>query len=171
MGWVSKKKDEKQESVDVNSILELPDIMEAEMQIDGYLNKKSAFGDELENLTAQEKIFLFVENLLREVNNGGFNQWFFNSSGDYVHETIAALDEIGAVKIATIVKQAVSFWPEGKVPKDRSARQDILQQIEDSANSDWAKLDNLFYTDGDYLDDYSELLIDYVRKNKESFKP
>lgn len=171
MGWFSKKKNEEQEGIDINSILELTDITEAEMQIDGYLNQKSAFGDELERLTAQEKNFLFVENLLREINNGGFNQGFYNSSGDHAHETIAALDEIGAVKISVIVKQAISIWPQGNVPKDRSVRQDILLEIEDSANSNWAKLDNLFYTDGDYLDDYPELLIDYVRKNIENFKP
>ena len=170
MGWFSKKKNKEQEDIDINSILELTDQTEAEMKIDDYLNRKSSFGDNMEKLTTPEKNFLFVENLLREVNNGGFNQWFFNSSGDHAHETLIALKNIGAIKMADIVEKAISFWPGAKVPKDELARRDILEEISDTADPEWNKLDNMFYSGKDDLDDYQELLLGYVRKNKENFE-
>ncbi len=170
MGWFSKKQSEQQIGFDIDSILRLANYTEAEIEIDNQLNKKSEFGDELDKLNDPEKNFLFVENLLREVNNGGFNQWFYNSSGDYAHETIAALNAIGAVKMAAFVEKAISIWPERNVPKDKLVRQDMLQQMEDSAKPEWEKLDNMFYQGEDNLDNYGELLIEYVKKNKQNFK-
>jgi hypothetical protein len=39
-----------------------------------------------------------VSNLEAEINNGGFDQYFFNSTGDRTAETIRALELIGAKK-------------------------------------------------------------------------
>ena len=68
------------------------------MEIDTYLNSKSDYGENIEKLNPSQKTFLFVENLEREINNGGFNQFYFNSSGDFSQETVNALLEIGAKK-------------------------------------------------------------------------
>ena len=39
-----------------------------------------------------------IEALEAEVNNGGFDQYFYNSAGDNTAETIQALETIGATK-------------------------------------------------------------------------
>ena len=61
-----------------------------------------------------------------EVNNGGFHQFFNNSSGDKTVETIVALTQIGATKTAGIVRSAAAMFPGGMPPRDRKERIEIL---------------------------------------------
>jgi hypothetical protein len=137
------------------------------MEIETYLNEKSEYGENIEKLNSSQQAFLFVENLEREVNNGGFNQFYFNSSGDFSQETVNALLEIGAEKTAEIIKKANSEFKNGIVTKDRTERQNELEQIEKKAKENWNKCDSEFY---EYKDDLIELLIAFVIKNKTEFK-
>lgn len=89
----------------------------------------------MSKLTEPQKVFLFIENLEREVNNGGFNQFYYNSSGDYAHETFNALRTIGANKMSGIVNKANSVWPNQTVPKDRTERQNIQEIIGEQADT------------------------------------
>ena len=137
------------------------------MEIDTYLNKKSEYGEMIEKLNSSQRTFLFVENLEREINNGGFNQFYFNSSGDFTQETVKALIEIGAKKTAEIVKKANSEFKNGSVSKDRTQRQNELKLIGEKAQENWNKCDSEFY---EYQDNLTELLIAFVIKNKTEFK-
>lgn len=137
------------------------------MKIDTYLNSKSEYGENIEKLNPSQKTFLFVENLEREINNGGFNQYYFNSSGDFSQETVNALLEIGAEKTAEIVKKANSEFKSGFVPKNRTERQIELELFEKKAEENWNKCDSEFY---EYKDDLTELLIAFVINNKTEFK-
>jgi hypothetical protein len=119
-----------------------------------------------EKLTFCEKNIVYVEELEREVNNGGFNQYFFNSSGDYVNETVAALETIGSKIFLRILKDAINKFPNGIVPNDREERQDILLEI-DEDNELWQELDNEFYK---YEEDINDLLIDYIKNNIGEFR-
>ena len=137
------------------------------MEIDDYLNNKSEYGEKIEKLNSSQQTFLFVENLEREINNGGFNQFYFNSSGAFSQETVFALLEIGAEITADIVKNANAEFKSVTVPKDRSERQNELELIEEKAAENWNKYDSEFYK---YQDDLTELLIKFVIKNKTEFK-
>ena len=137
------------------------------MKIDTYLNSKSEYGDNIEKLNPFQRTFLFVENLEREINNGGFNQFYFNSNGNFSQETVNALLEIRAEKTAEIVKKANSEFKSGTVPKDRTERQNELELIEGKAEKNWNKCDSEFY---EYQDNLTELLIAFVIKNKSEFK-
>jgi hypothetical protein len=64
-----------------------------------------------------------------EVNNGGFEQFFFNSSGALMHEAIEGAELIGASQQAEILRKAATIYPEGTVPKDRAERDRILQAV------------------------------------------
>src|SRR5437879_8408232 len=64
--------------------------------------------------------------LQAEVNNGGFEQFFFNSAGDRTREIIEALSAIGAPHTASIVGRAAAKFPGGLPPEDRFARQRLL---------------------------------------------
>lgn len=78
--------------------------------IDEYLNEKLEYGEMSDKLNETQKTFIIIENFEREINNGGFNQFYINSSGDFSHETIDALIKIGANKTVGIVKnQMYSF--------------------------------------------------------------
>ncbi|ARN77369.1 hypothetical protein BST97_04880 [Nonlabens spongiae] len=136
-------------------------------EIDSYLNKKCEFGEKIDRLNESQIVLLIVENLEREINNGGFNQFYFNSSGNYANETIDALTKIGANKTAEIVKKANSEFENGTVPKDRAERQNKLELIEEKAEENWNKCDSEFY---EYNDDLTELLIAFILKNKSDFE-
>lgn len=155
-----------QVKIDIDKILIIEDETTAIIELDSKLNEISNYGEEIEKLTESQKIVLFVENLEREINNGGFNQFFFNSSGDFTHETVAALKTIKAFKTADIVTKSISVWPNQDVPKDRARRQDILEQIESQGNPIWNECDEEFYK---YQDNIVTLLLDYVKSNKQEF--
>jgi hypothetical protein len=112
------------------------------------------------------KILFIIEELEREVNNGGFNQFFFNSSGDYIMETLNALEIIQSKNCYDILKRAIEKWPNNYLPSDRYERQDILLDI-DSEYDLWEDLDTEFYK---YEEDIYSLLLKYIRENIENFR-
>jgi len=155
-----------QVKIDIEKILKIEDQTTAIIELDTKLNEISNYGEKIELLTESQRTVLFVENLEREINNGGFNQFFFNSSGNFTHETIAALKTIKAFKTAAIVSKSISIWPNQNVPKDRVKRQDILQQVEEQANPVWDECSEEFYK---YHDNLVMLLVEFIKSNKSDF--
>lgn len=66
-------------------------------------------------LTQEENYVLAVEALEREVNNGGYRQFFSNSSSEWADTIVAALRAIGCPKTADISAQAVANREDEKV--------------------------------------------------------
>lgn len=60
-----------------------------------------------ESLTDEERIVLAVEALEREVNNGGYDQFFVNSSRGFVPIIVNALQRIGCKETASITRRAI----------------------------------------------------------------
>ena len=137
------------------------------MEIDEWLNEITQYGQNLSKLNLSQQIVIIIENLEREINNGGFNQFYLNSSGNYANETVDYLKKIGANKTAEIVKRANAEWPNNQVPKDRTERQIVLERIEEKADPIWENCDQDFYK---YPDHITDLLLDFVKKNKTDFE-
>lgn len=132
------------------------------INLDNYICELCNWGDKIEKLMDGQKDFYFNQNLEREINNGGFYQYFFNSSGDFAHETILSLKNIKADKTADILQKAINLFPNKTVPKDRDKRQDILEKIEEKAAPIWEELDQKFFN---YEDDLNTLNMEYVEAN------
>jgi hypothetical protein len=64
--------------------------------------------DGVQSLTDEERIVLAVEALEREVNNGGYDQFFVNSSREFAPTVVGALQHIGCKKTATITRRAIT---------------------------------------------------------------
>jgi hypothetical protein len=106
----------------------------------------------------REEVVRLIETLEGEVNNGGFDQFFYNSAGDETAEIIQALETVGALKVAEIVKRAAGKFPGGMPPRDRFPRQDLLlAKVSPNAGA-FADVDQEFYA---YPDDLSGLLAKY----------
>ena len=118
-------------------------------------------------LTEQEKMIVYIEELEREVNNGGFNQFFFNSSGNYTDGVVQALKNIGSIKFLNLVESAIAQFPNSEVPKNRQQRQAILEKIDGEANPIWNTLNKEFYK---YEEDIYGLLRAYISKNIKHFR-
>jgi hypothetical protein len=151
---------------EIEKVLNLSDETEKIIAIGELIGNKIGDDDSLENLTESEKTFLYVDILEREVNNGGFDQFFYNSSGEFAHEILDAYQKIGAEKTADIINRAIKLFPTLPVPKNWEARQDIMLAKESNSFL-WNELDTEFYK---YEDNISELIIKYVEKNKADFE-
>ncbi|MFY7734889.1 MAG: DMP19 family protein [Bacteroidia bacterium] len=162
----SKNKNQEKNKPDIVTLLASADSNNAIIEIDNYVCKLCLYGDNIDRLTQPQRNFYFNQNLEREINNGGFNQYFYNSSGDFAHETIISLRIIGADKTADILQKAIDQFPNSRVSKDRAKRQEVLEQIEDAANEVWEELDQTFYK---YEDDLNELNIQYIKQNLNLF--
>jgi hypothetical protein len=120
----------------------------------------------MESLSDPQKIFYYVQNCKREINSGGFKQFYTNSSGDYAQETSYSLKIVGAIKSAKIVIRANEQFPLKSVPKDRSERQKLIEQISETSSQVWKELDQQFI---DSEEDLNALNLEFVRKNKNFF--
>jgi hypothetical protein len=150
----------------LEGLLSSENVNSSIIELDNFIVDLCDYGDNLGQLTKHQRSFYLNQNLEREVNNGGFLQYFYNSSGDNAHETISSLNEIGAFITSRILEVAISQFPGSQVPMDSEERAQIIAQIEDKANEVWSDLDQEFYK---YQDDLNELNIEYVKKHKESF--
>lgn len=151
---------------DIERVLTIKDQNKCIIEIDNYICELSSWGSNLERLTDQQKNFLYNQNLEREVNNGGFKQFFYNSSGEFAHETINSLKIIGAHKTATIVQEAINQFPNNKIPKDRIERINLIENLSENVEIIWDELDQKFFI---YEEDLNSLNIEYIKQNISNF--
>ena len=117
-------------------------------------------------LNESEKIFWSIWELEGNVNNDGFEGFFDYPSGDYAVETVYALEKIGAVKTANIVRRANNIFKEGRPPRDHNLRQDQLFAMSDSSKEELNSLDNEFYK---YEENLSQLVYNFVKMHLADF--
>jgi hypothetical protein len=127
-----------------------------------------AYSDGVESLTPPERVAFHIDELEREVNNGGFFQFFGNLSGASVPDTIAALEAVGATRMSAIVRDALALFPGGAPPADQTERGARLDGAPEHLRNGWSDLDNKFYT---YPDDLGALLRRYVEAHRDQFRP
>ena len=134
--------------------------------LDEFICTLCQYGEDIDKLNEAQKLFFFNQNVERELNNGGFNQYFWNSSGDFANETIASLKAIGAEKTAALLQQAMDQFPDRKVPTNRDERNELQEQIQEQADEVWNELDEKFYL---YEENLNELNLAFIKMNKDSF--
>jgi hypothetical protein len=112
-----------------------------ERKIDTYENlKKDLKGVELEKVEPHADPGEFEA----EINNGGLNQYFFNSSGQNCFETLRYFKRNGKTKEARILEEAINLINPQKLPEDElieKLRKRLVTELDDSTVN--AKLDIL----------------------------
>jgi hypothetical protein len=141
----------------LDALLNSDDRNSSIIELDDFISALCDYGNDFSKLTEHQKLFYLYQNLEREINNGGFDQYFSNSSGENAHETILSLEAIGANKTADILQKAIDQFPDKIVPKDRNERTETIAQIEEAADNGWTNLDRKFY---EYEDDLNTLNIE-----------
>ena len=97
-----------------------------------------------------------------EVMNGGFHQYFFNSTGNDSDASLAGLKEMGATAAAALLERAMAVFPGGEPPADRLKRTEAMDKIVSQSKAVWDKCDSEFYN---RKEDTYELCLAYA-KNK-----
>ena len=96
------------------------------------------------------------------MNNGGFHQYFLNSTGARARHIVEALKAVGAVQTAALVQEAIAQV--GSIPwSDATARKAIMNALSSDVIEKLNKLDQSFYV---YPNDLTELLHRYVDKHR-----
>jgi len=104
------------------------------------------------------KKYFAVQLLVREVYNGGFEQYFHNSSGSYYGDAEIGLEEMGATQSLSLLRRVRHLiFGIAPVPEETRQRREILwQQPYESYSGRLDELDHLFCQDPDGLDDRTE---------------
>ena len=103
-----------------------------------------------------------------EVNNGGYNQFYFNSSGQFYKHLPQALRIVGANKFADLTQQANSIFEKEneKISKHQDGTiEGFSKSYEDNPLND---LDTKFY-ELYKTENLQQVQVDYIRKNKKDF--
>ena len=101
------------------------------------------------DIAPQEEYVLAVEALEREVNNGGYGQFFVNSSNEYAAVMEEALLAIGCPKVAAITREAISA--RGKAGEDGV----------------FASCDARYYASDEPI---ADRLFDWIKRNRASIR-
>jgi hypothetical protein len=103
------------------------------------------------SLTEHEKQYFSVNVLIGDVYNGGFNQYFGNSSSDYYTYAESGLVQIGATESLKLLRQAKADMFGGlKVPESQEGRWVIMRTH--ATEPDLDVYDTDFYEDRDDLE-------------------
>jgi len=130
-------------------------------------SKNTSFGKEdFARQSLPQKVFSAIWAVESEVNNGGFSQYFFNSSGESASFVVEALETVGAPKTADICKRAIAAaFPSGlpqSAEEIRSAAADFPDDVLDKLEP----LDQEFFS---YPHDLTDLLFAYVSEHPQEF--
>jgi hypothetical protein len=116
------------------------------------------------DLSPPERVFLLVWELESEVNNGGFLQYFHNSSGALALYIVDALKTIRAEATADIAQRALNAVA-GTVTNwsDDAARQGDIKRLSPQARKTLDELDREYYKCPEHL---TPLLYNYVTEHR-----
>lgn len=104
-----------------------------------------------------------------QVNNGGFNQFFFNSSGQYANMALQSLEMIGANDYYEILQKAIEIhWKERSNPELQNLYSlRTLDAFSRSYNlTSLGECDEKFYALGERL---TEIRLKFIRSNPHLF--
>jgi len=115
-----------------------------------------------DSLAPAQKVLVCVWAACGEIDNGGFDQYFFNTSGDWAMDTASAFVAIRANGLASMIRKAVEQFPKGGPSRDRSTRQRQLDNLPLESQFELLELNSQFDTR-----EVDDLLVAFVEANME----
>jgi Domain of unknown function (DUF4375) len=135
--------------------------------IDLSESDKTKFGkQDFATQSTPQQVFSSIWAVESEVNNGGFSQYFLNSSCETAAFVAEALDTIGAPSTAAICRRAIATaFPMG-LPSTPDAISATAADFSDEVLEQLETLDSEFL---EYPHNLTELLFAYVTKHPDEF--
>ncbi|HKG05605.1 MAG TPA: DMP19 family protein [Pedobacter sp.] len=118
------------------------------------------------SLTGAQQAIYINWGLEAEINNGGFNQYYYNSTGQFARLAPEALKLVGAHQLASLTQAANEMYEreKEKITKDQDGSIEGFSKSYE--NNSLEKFDEQFYKLKESL---SDLQIAFIRKNKAAF--
>lgn len=115
------------------------------------------------------KVFQHVYAMMRvqtEVNNGGFDQYFYNSASEFAHEAVDGFEILGVSEYADIMRQAIRVFIRNNPDQKKFAHQGPWRSSKTVRDPEFEQLDAGFYKIRKNL---RELCAAFIRKNLKQF--
>jgi hypothetical protein len=111
----------------------------------------------------KNSLFFAVEALEREVNNGGYDQFFSNPSNEYVPFIVDALSRIGCSETADLTQRAIeALGIEGDITVDEI--ENVMEEEDGERDEILSECDDQYY---EYSGDLANPLLEFIKNNKE----
>ena len=144
--------------------------LEGEYRIDSLVvvfqqavdQKAAREGDDA--LNPEERIIVAIEALEAEVNNGGYAQFFLNSSREYAPTIVQALVRIGCPITAEITQRAIDAL---RLPSLTGEAIEAAMADDEVSEDDLNECDDSYYKSGE---DIAGQLFAFIKKIKDAIK-
>lgn len=128
----------------LNAAREYPKYYERWYQTFNFYDGEDAWLDSIKDIPRPAVHLFCIHWLHLEVYNGGFAQYFWNSTGTSAPEAIEGFEAIGMSDVANIVSDACNEIAE-PFPRDKLARESILKSPFGDEHPQLRELDGQFY--------------------------
>ena len=106
---------------------------------------------------------LVIEAIEREVNNGGYNQFFFNPSNKYAPTAVAALNRIGCKEAAQLTQRAIDLLGiDG--PVNVEAIEAAMDDEDDEREEALGTCDDAYY---EVIGDLADALLAFIKGHQD----
>lgn len=125
----------------------------------------------IDSLAPEARVVYVTELLAGEVHNGGFHQYFSNSSGKHALEALRALQTLDAVEASSLFAKAIDAFPDRHVPHDRVLRNELLDAAQQERPGFFDELDTQYYALVSAIpprEDQIELALSYMRRHPDA---
>lgn len=120
-----------------------------------------------EHMSATEKALIGTWELVNEVYNGGFMQYFHNSSREHAKPMIAVLQAYGAIEAAEILGAATALAGPGTPLGDEPGFLNAVKTAPNEVKEQLNVLERKFYND---LDNMHLRLFQYLKKHRDEIQ-
>ena len=117
--------------------------------------------DKGEELSEVELEILAIEAFEREINNGGFSQFFYNSSVEYTPIIVKCLNNIGCNKLAALAKKSIDILNLESLDPDSIEQR--MDSDDDELEDALSQLDDIFY---DTEEAVAYALFEYIKSSR-----
>jgi hypothetical protein len=120
-----------------------------------------------DSLTSSERAAFALTSLYLETNNGGLHQFFFNDAGKLAPDALRGLEMVSASGTASILRRAMSVFPDGVVPADQEQRREFLcESLTEEQEAPLSDLTTEFFQSRKPV---ADMLTAYVERHPEEF--
>lgn len=137
--------------------------LEEQFRIDSIVLAFEIALDEKRELSVAERVILSVEAIEREVNNGGFNQFFVNSSHKFAPYIVESFRSIGCPQTAELCQKAIDLL-NVKDLFDFDALEDAACDADDALMEQFHALDDIYYAGAE--EPIAVKLFDFIKRNR-----
>ena len=152
----------------INEIVNLADEIEIIEAVGTIIWNKKEETDGFTDLSEGEKTFVFIDIFEGAMNEGGFQFFFENETGDYAREIVEAYKKIGATETANIIAKAIGLFGINNFSEDLETRIITIENLDEKVFSGWEDLDEIFFSE-EQEEDVVALIVGYIKNNKSEF--